>query len=63
MGLGGAWGLPFRFWGLGQGNLGFRGWLGDYFLVFGGWDKELGSGAWGLLFNFLGAGTSELGFR
>ena len=46
-------GQPFRFWGLGQGDLGFRGgtWLGttlmrlgDNPLGFGGWDK----GTWGL---------------
>ena len=47
------WGQLFRFWGLGQGDLGFRGgtWLGttlmrfgDSSLGFGGWDK----GTWGL---------------
>ena len=44
-------GQPFRFWGLGHGNLGFRGgtWglgvgLGDNPLGFGGWDM----GTWGL---------------
>ena len=47
------WGQLFRFWGLGQGDLGFRGGtclgttlmrFGDSSLGFGGWDK----GTWGL---------------
>ena len=66
-----AWGLPFRFWGKGQGGLGFRGgawdkgtWglgvgLGDYPLGFGGWDK--GSVDW-LVDSFSGCVVGYFGY-
>ena len=51
MGLGDQ---PFRFWGLGQGDLGFRGgtWLGTTLMRFGGQP-----------FRFWGLGQGDLGFR
>ena len=63
----GRWGQPFRFWGLGHGNLGFRGgtwgqpfrfcglgtWGLGVGLGFGGWDMGLGAGL----------GDNPLGFR
>ena len=40
----GTGGQPFRFWGLGQGDLGFRGGLGTTLMRFG--DSSLGFGGW-----------------
>ena len=71
------WGQLFRFWGLGQGDLGFRDGtclgttlmrFGDSSLGFGGWDKGTWGGdnldeIWGQLFRFWGLGQGDLGFR